>query len=208
MLGIKNNFQNARVTSVETSSLKTENKLRSCARHGLGYLIMKIRITSYLTILCLMFGLQSCDSSKPIIESGNLDFKAVNLSASVNGQVDANGYGTVITTTVNLTLTINGETTTVSVTCKSNELPVQVGDEIEITFYPSCPEESEAFISLPDGTNRKVTATSPSFKWTVPDNFTDGMEITGTSHYETDDAKYKESGLIRLIAIDNCHLKN
>lgn len=170
--------------------------------------MMKISIFYYLTLLCLMFGLQSCDSSKPIIESSNLDFKAVNLSASGNGQVNANGSGTVITTTVNLTLTINGETTTVSVTCKSNELPVKVGDEIEITFYPSCPEESEAFISLPDGSNRKVTDASPSFKWTVPDNFTDGMEIIGTSHYEIDDAEYKESGLIRLIAIDNCQLKN
>ena len=162
---------------------------------------MKIRIFYYLTFLCLVFGLQSCDQAKPTIENSNLDFKAVNLSASGNSQVDANGSGTVITTTVNLTLTINGETTTVSVTCKSNELPVQVGDEIEITFYPSCPEESEAFISLPDGTNRKVTATSPSVIWTVPDNFTEGMEITGTSHYETDDAEYIESGLIRLIAI-------
>lgn len=156
---------------------------------------------SFLTFICLILGLQSCDSTKPTIESNNLDFKAVNLSASGNGQVDANGSGTVVTTTVNLTLTINGETTSVSVTCKSNELPVQVGDEIEITFYPSCPEESEAYISLPDGSTRKVTASSPSFKWTVPDNFFDGMEITGTSQYETDDTEYKESGLIILKAI-------
>lgn len=157
---------------------------------------------SFLTFICLILGLQSCDN-KPTIESNNLDFKAVNLSASGNGQVDANGSGTVVTTTVNLTLIINGETTSVSVTCKSNELPVQVGDEIEITFYPSCPEETEAYISLPDGSNHKVTASAPSFKWTVPDNFIDGMEIIGTSRYETDDAEYKESGLIKLIAIDN-----
>ena len=64
-------------------------------------------------------------------------------------------------------------------------------------------EETEAYISLPDGSTHKVTASAPSFKWTVPDNFIDGMEITGTSHYETDDAEYKESGLIKLIAIDN-----
>lgn len=162
---------------------------------------MKINVIYYLTLLSLVFGLQSCDSTKPTIEEDNLDFKAVNLSASGNGQVDANGSGTVVTTTVNLTLMINGETTSVSVTCKSNELPVQVGDEIELTFYPSCPEEKEAYLSLPDGSTRKVTASSPSFKWTVPDNSFDGMVITGTSHYETDDAKYKESGLIILKAI-------
>lgn len=145
--------------------------------------------------------MSSCDN-KTTIESNNLDFKAVNLSASGNGQVAANGSGSVVITTMNINLTLNEEITSISVTCKSNELPVQVGDEIEITFYPSCPEENEAYISLPDGTNNKVTATYPSFKWIVPDNFTDGMEITGTSHYKTDDAEYNESGLIRLIAID------
>lgn len=157
----------------------------------------------FLTVICLMLGLQSCKPTKPTIESNNLDFKAINLSTSGNGQVAANGSGTVVTTTMNINLTINGETTSINITCKSNELPVQVGDEIEITFFPSCPEEKEAYISLPDGTNHKVTATFPSFKWIVPDNFTDGMEITGTSRYETEDAEYKESGLIRLIGISH-----
>lgn len=152
-------------------------------------------------MLCVMIGIQSCHKEKISIIGNYLDFKAVNLSASGNNQVDANGSGTVITTTLNLTLTINGEVTSISVTCKSNELPVQIGDEIELTFYPSCPEEKEACISLPDGSTRKVTTSSPSFKWTVPDNFTDGMEITGTSHYETDDAEYNVSGLIILKAI-------
>lgn len=152
-------------------------------------------------MFCVMIGLQSCHKEKISIIGNSLDFKAVNLSASENGQVDANSTGTVITTTLNVSLTINGETTSISVTCKSNELPVRPGDEIELTFYPSCPEETEALISLPDGTNHKVTSTSPSFKWTVPNNFIDGLEITGTSHYETDDADYTETGLIRLIAI-------
>jgi hypothetical protein len=70
-----------------------------------------------------------------------------------------------------------------------------------LTFYSSYPEEKEACISLPDGSTRKVTTSSSSFKRTVPDNFTDGMEITGTSHNETDDAEYNVSGLIILKAI-------
>lgn len=162
---------------------------------------MKIRIFSYLTLFCVAIGLQSCES-KPTVESYSLDFKAVNLSASGDGQIDANSSGAVITTTVNVNLTINGETTSVSITCKSNELPVRAGDEIALTFYPSCPEETEAYICLPDGSNQKVTATSPCFKWMVPDNFTDGMEITGTSRYETDDAVYKVTGLIKLIDLN------
>lgn len=77
---------------------------------------------SFLTFICLILGLQSCDN-KPAIESNNLDFKAVNLSASGNGQVDANGSGMVVTTTVNLTITINGETTSVIVTCRVMSFP-------------------------------------------------------------------------------------
>lgn len=146
-------------------------------------------------------GLSSCRDSKPTIYGNNLGFNAVNLSVESDSQVTANSSGSIITTTVNLNITINGVLTSISVTSKSNELLVQAGDAIELTFYPSCPEETEAFISMPDGSTHKVSMISPSFKWIVPDNFTDGMEIRGESHYETNDAEYIESGMIILKAI-------
>lgn len=62
-----------------------------------------------------MIGLQSCHKEKISIIGNYLDFKAVNLSASENDQIDANGSGTVITTTLNLTLTINGEATLIKI---------------------------------------------------------------------------------------------
>lgn len=178
------------------------NKLRSCARHKPGYFIMKSLMIPFVAFLSLLVGLSSCSDTKPLIYGNNLDFKAENLTMESDGPLVANSSGTIITTTVDVDLTINGAVTSVTVTSKSNELPVQVGDEIKLTFYPSCPEETEAFISMPDGSNHKVSLTSPSFKWIVPDNFTDGMEIIGESRYEKDGAEHIEVGAIRLIALD------
>lgn len=178
------------------------NELKGCARHVSGYVTMKSHIILFTAFLSLLIGLTSCKDPLITVYGSNLDFKAVNLRVESDGQVRANSSGAIITTTVTLNLTINGVLTSVSVISKSNELLVQAGDEIELTFYPSCPEETEAFISMPDGSNHKVSLTSPSFKWIVPDNFTDGMEITGTSRYETNEAEYIETGVIKLIALD------
>ena len=100
-----------------------------------------------------------------------------------------------------MNVTINGETTTVSGTKKSDELPVMAGDEIEIQFNPSCPEQTEAYFTMPDGTSHKATVADPSFKWTVPADFTSGMQINGETHYETDDCIYNRTGAITLIEI-------
>lgn len=162
---------------------------------------MKTHIVPVLEFLTLLMGLSSCHDPMPTIYGNNLDFKAVNLSMESDGQVAANSSGILITTTVNVNLIINEMLTSVSVTSKSNELIVQAGDEIELTFYPSCPEETEALISMPDGSSHKVSLLSPSFKWIVPDNFTNGMEISGESHYETNAAEYMESGVIILKTI-------
>lgn len=149
----------------------------------------------------MLLGLQSCgDDPKITINTNDFGFKATNLTVD-NGKLTATGGSTVtINWTVNVT--INGETTTVSGTSKSNELPVRVGDEIEIQFIHSCPEQTEAYFTMPDGTSHKATVNAPSFKWTVPDNFNPGMQIKGESHYETEDAIYNETGVITLIALE------
>lgn len=162
---------------------------------------MKSKITLKLMAFAIMLGLQSCgDDPKVTINSNDFDFKAVNLTVD-DGKLTATG-GTTVTVNWTVNITINGETTTISGTKKSDELPVMIGDEIEIYFSPSCPEQTEAYFTMPDGTTHKATTTDPSFKWTVPDNFTAGMQIKGESHYETDDYIYNRTGTITLIALE------
>lgn len=162
---------------------------------------MKSKITLKLMAFAIMLGLQSCgDDPKVTINSNDFDFKAVNLTVD-DGKLTATG-GTTVTVNWTVNITINGETTTISGTKKSDELPVMIGDEIEIYFSPSCPEQTEAYFTMPDGTTHKATTTDPSFKCTVPDNFTAGMQIKGESHYETDDYIYNRTGTITLIALE------
>lgn len=162
---------------------------------------MKTKFTFILMSFAIMLGLQSCgDDSKLTINSNDFDFKAVNLTVD-DGKLTATG-GTTVTVNWTVNVTINGESTTVSGTKKSDELPVMAGDEVEIRFTPSCPEQTEAYFTMPDGTTHKATATTPSFKWTVPVNFSSGMQIKGETHYETDDYIYNRTGMITLIALE------
>lgn len=149
----------------------------------------------------IIMGLQSCgDDPKVTINSNDFDFKAVNLTVD-DGKLTATG-GTKVTVNWTVNITINGENTTISGTKMSDELPVMAGDEIEIYFSPSCPEQTEAYFTMPDGTTHKATVSAPSFKWTVPDNFSSGMQIKGETHYETDDYIYNRTGTITLIALE------
>lgn len=148
----------------------------------------------------IMLGIQSCDDPKPTINSNDFDFKAVNLTVD-DGKLNATG-GTTVTVNWTVNVTINDQTTTVSGTKKSDELPVRAGDEVEIYFTPSCSGQTEAYFTLPDGTTHTATSVVPSFKWTVPDNFTAGMQIKGETHYETDDCIYNRTGTITLIPME------
>ena len=150
----------------------------------------------------LMLLLQACPDPTPHITVNSDDFniQAVNLSVD-DGKLTATGGNPIVTVNWTTNITINGVTTTVSGTKKSDELPVMAGDEIEIRFTRSCPEQTEATFTLPDGTTRTITVDNPSFKWTVPANFTPGMEIKGETHYETDDAIYNRTGSITLIEL-------
>lgn len=151
--------------------------------------------------IAIMLGLQSCgDDPKLTVNANDFCFQAVNLTVE-DGKLTATG-GTTVTVNWTVNVTINGETTTVSGTKKSDELPVMAGDEIEIYFTPSCPEQTEAYFTMPDGTTHKATSSAPSIKWTVPNNFTAGMQIKGETHYETDDCIYNRTGVITLVALE------
>ena len=163
--------------------------------------MMKTKFAFVLMAFAMLLGLQSCgDDPKITINTNDFGFKATNLTVD-NGKLTATGGSTVtINWTVNVT--INGETTTVSGTSRSDELPVMAGDEIQVQFAPSSSDQTEAYFTMPDGTSHKVTANAPTFMWTVPGDFTPGMQIKGESHYETDDAIYNETGVITLIALE------
>ncbi len=150
--------------------------------------------------LSMILGIQSCiDDPKPTINSNDFDFQAVNITVE-NGKLSAtSGSPATVNWTVNVT--INGETTSISGSTKSDELPVRVGDEIEIEFSPACPEQTEAYFTMPDGISHKVTVNDPKFKWTIPNNFSTGMQIIGKTLYETNDRIYNKTGTITLIAL-------
>ena len=162
---------------------------------------MKTKFTFVLMAFAMLLGLQSCRYDPKIsIDTNDFGFKATNLTVD-NGNLTATGGSNgIINWTVKVT--IDGETTTVIGTSKGNELPVRAGDGIEIQFIPSCPEQTEAYFTMPDGTSHKATVNAPSFKWTVPDDFTPGMQIKGESHYETEKAIYNETGVITLITLE------
>lgn len=141
---------------------------------------------------------------KPIYQYTTLIFRAINNNIISNGKaIEAKspgaGGGEVNFT---LNITVNGHTTTTVTLTNTTQLPVVGGNEIEIIFKPSCPEETEANFTLPDGKSQKVTAESPSFKWVVPDNFKSGDQIIGESEYETEKSLIKQHGEITLIAIE------
>lgn len=169
----------------------------------------KTRILFILgVVLVALMGLQGCchsgECDKPKLpeKSDKFNFKVTNLTVD-EGKLVA--YGGKQSVTVNTTIIItikNGQTTSVSRTYKSDELPVRAGDEIEILFEPSCAEQTEAFFTLPDGTTRTATVSSPSFRWTVPADFNPGMEIKGESRYETDDFIYELTGSVTLIDLE------
>lgn len=161
---------------------------------------MKTKIAFMTMAVAMMLGLQNCkDDPKIISISNDFNFKAINLTVD-DGKLTATGG---VSTTVNWTVNVNvnGEITTVSGTSSTNELPVMAGDEIEIQFTPSCPEQKDAHFTMPDGTSHKTTVEAPTFKWTVPDNFTPGMQITGQTQYETGDHIYTKTGVITLVEL-------
>lgn len=146
--------------------------------------------------------LQSCggDELKPTIKSNDLSFSAVNTISPK--ELRAQSGSVTMTVNWNVTITIDGMSTTYTGTSKSNELPVMVGDEIELVFKPRTPEEKEATFSMPDGTTKTVTSTSPSFTWKVPVDFKPGSKISASNRYETDTTIYEQTGEISLIAIE------
>ena len=148
--------------------------------------------------------IQVTSVEKPIHQYNTLIFKAINNNINSDGKaIEAKspgaGGGEV---NITLNLTVNGQTTSTVTLTNTIQLPVVGGNEIEITFTPSCQEETEANFTLPDGKSQKVTAEFPSFKWIVPDNFKSGDQIIGQSEYETEKFLIKQHGEITLIAIE------
>lgn len=162
---------------------------------------MKIDLIKLIVMAVIAVIFQSCETDDPVIIGKDLYFEAINLSMDSNRENMAKSSNTIVTTTITISYTINGETILQSYSKTSNELLVLPGNEIEITFFPSCEEESEAVISLPDGITRKTTSSNPSFTWIVPDDITKEMKISGESHYKRKGDKEFGTGSIILTPI-------
>lgn len=162
---------------------------------------MRTKLLAIFTALVMMLVTDGCGNDPVVtVNSNDFEFKAVNLSAG-DGQLTASSGSATVTVSWTVNVTVNGETTIVSGTNKSDELPVRPGDEIEVRFTPSSAAQKEACFTLPDGMTQKVTASSPSFRWIVTDGFVPGMKIKGESRYEDDDCIYNQSGSITLVSL-------
>lgn len=162
---------------------------------------MRTKLLLMFTALAMMLGAEGCGNNPEItVNSKDFEFKAVNLSLG-EGQLSASSGSAVVTVNWTVNVIVNGETTTVSGTGRSDELPVRPGDEIEVRFTPSSPAQKDAFFTLPDGMTQKATTSSPVFRWTVPADFVPGMKIQGESRYESDDCIYNRSGSITLVSL-------
>lgn len=163
----------------------------------------KTRIPLILGVVSVaLTGLQSCHKDPKLTEkSDKFNFKVTNLTVD-EGKLVAYGGKPAVSVNWEVDIQINGVMTSVSGTCNSDELPVRAGDEIEILFEPGCTEQTEAFFTLPDGTTRTLTVSSPSFRWTVSADFNPGMEIKGESRYETDDFIYELTRSVTLIDLE------
>ena len=156
-----------------------------------------------MSIMLIFTGCNHDNLVELIKTTADLKFKAINCSAGGEDKPTAQSNKELDTSiTISVTMIINGQTTIKGITKKGNELPVMAGNEVEIEFTPSCPNETEAFFTMPDGTTQKVTTSSPSFKWIVPDNIKTGMEIKGESTYKKENTEYEASGKIILISIE------
>ncbi len=154
----------------------------------------------------LLLAVQGCDKDKDeepgkISANGGVYFKAVNLSPTLGTHLYASTTLTVFTVNWTVDVTVNGNTATVSGESMNDELPVMAGDEIEVVFVPACESETQASFQLPDGTSRTVTAANPSFRWTVPDDFTSGMKIEGRCEYEDNGTPIVKTDEITLISL-------
>lgn len=84
----------------------------------------------------------------------------------------------------------------------SNEFWIGRNNQVKFTFHPSCPEEKEVILYLPDGTTQTLTAENPDYTWaTSSDYYTfSGYNnyITMTSHYERDGMRYEAEGYVYM----------
>lgn len=158
---------------------------------------------AFLAIACLTPMAQSCkENSEPKQQETDeaLIFSATTVNKNSN-TVTASSRGKNTTVSANLTLIVNGvEVGTTTETRRGNELAVIGGKEVTVTFTPSCAEETAADFTMPDGTHHMATVAEPSFTWTAPETITEGMTITGESHYETATQIITSRGVITLYS--------
>lgn len=175
---------------------------------------MTIRLLKNIVMalaIIIGFANQSCEKvitqEIEIDQSSTASFKATNVSAHGDIPLTASSYRYITidkneTVSYKVTLTADGVAKVFTGKCKYNELPVLVGNEVELMAdFDEYPLYSYLCFSLPDGTRQIVSKTVPSCKWIVPDDFTAGWTISAQCTDESGKAVVTNTTTIKLISL-------
>lgn len=150
-------------------------------------MIQKFKLTTLMIALVAVMGLslQSCcdDCDEPCEEPQVKvytapSFKATNISVNGDKSLTASDNKAVVNLNYSVTITINGEPQIFTGACSSNELPVIVGNEVEIeASFDDDAATSNICFTMPDGSKEIVSKNNPICKWIVPNSFNAGDKI-------------------------------
>lgn len=138
-----------------------------------------------MMVMIAIFGLsiQSCDPD-PEPETPNIhvytspSFSAANISVTGDSVLKAKDSKIIISLNYTVTLTIDGVPQVFTGSCKSNELPVMAGNDVEISAdFDDNAASSYMCFTMPDGSKHIITKATPNFKWAVPSDFIPGAKI-------------------------------
>lgn len=167
-------------------------------------MIQKFKLTTLMIALVAVLGLslQSCggDDEPNVTVYDAPSFKATNISVTGDKPLTASGNKVTVNITYNVTISINGETQVLTVTCSSNELPVEAGNEVEIVAsFDKDAATSNVCFTLPDGSKEIVSKSAPSCKWVVPADFKAGDKII--AQWADNSGKIQQASLSSSITL-------
>ncbi len=172
-------------------------------------MIHKVKLITLMTALVAALGLllqscrDDCDEPQETVYTAP-SFKATNVSVTADKSLTASDNKAVVILNYNVTITINGDPQTFSGTCRSSELPVIEGNEVEIVAsFDDDAATTNIRFTMPDGSKEIVSKTNPSCKWIVPTNFMAGDKIVAQWADNSSKIQYESlSSSITLIALE------
>lgn len=171
-------------------------------------MIKNSKLTPLLIAVAVMLGLSlhSCggDSEPKVTVFEAPSFTATNISVKGDRPLTASDNKVVDTFNYSVTITVNGESQTITGSCSSNELPVIEGNEVEIVAsFDGYAATSNICLTMPDGIKKIVSKDHPTCQWIVPMSFSDGDKITAQWADTSGNIQYDNlSSSITLISLE------